>query len=132
VPISEATIERAIVIGLYLIPHAKAAFAEMGADENIEKAKVILRWIEHKGLESFTKRDVHQGTRGTFRRAGDVDAPLAVLVERGFVRQRQETSSSGPGRQPSPTYDVNPKWNRHGPNHEEGRNSEYCEDSERD
>jgi hypothetical protein len=46
-PISEATVERAIVIGLYLIPHAKAAFAEMGADENIEKAKVILRWIEH-------------------------------------------------------------------------------------
>src|ERR1035438_8437255 len=42
-PIPLATIERAISLAMYLIPHAKAAFAEMGADEIIEKAKAILR-----------------------------------------------------------------------------------------
>ena len=130
VPISEATLERAIGVGMYLIPHAKAAFAEMGADESVENAKAILRWIEHKGLESFTKRDVHQGTRGTFKRAADVDAPLAVLVERGFVRQRQETSTGGPGRHPSPTYEVNPRWVRQNRGCERDGNSEDCEDSE--
>lgn len=129
VPISEATIECAIAIGLYLIPHAKAAFAEMGTDENIGNAKSILRWIEHKDLQSFTRRDVHQGTRGTFKRAADVDAPLAVLVARGFVRQRKETSANGSGRHPSPTYEVNPRWARQNGGCERG-NSEDCEDSE--
>jgi hypothetical protein len=128
--ISEATVERAIAIGMYLIPHAKAAFAEMGADENVEKAKALLRWIEHKGIELFTKRDVHQGTRGTFRRATDVDAPLAVLVERGFIRPREETSTGGPGRHPSPTYDVNPKWVRQNQGSDRNGNSEDCEDCE--
>lgn len=130
VPISEAIIDRAISIGMYLIPHAKAAFAEMGADENVENARGILRWVEHKGLDSFTKRDVHQSARGAFRRATDVDAPLTVLVERGFIRQRQETSTGGPGRHPSPTYEVNPRWVRRSQDCEREDNSEYCEDSE--
>ena len=129
-PIPEATIERAISLAMYLIPHAKAAFAEMGADENIEKAKAILRWIEHNGLDSFTKRDVHQGTRGTFKRATDLDAPLAVLLERGFIRQREEASTGGPGRHPSPTYEVNPRWTRQNQDCRRDGNSEDCEDSE--
>jgi hypothetical protein len=129
-PIPEATIERAISLAMYLIPHAKAAFAEMGADENFEKAKAILRWIEHNGLDSFTKRDVHQGTRGTFKRATDLDAPLAVLLERGFIRQREDASTGGPGRHPSPTYEVNPGWTRQNQDCRRDGNSEDCEDSE--
>jgi len=108
-PIPEATMDRAISVARYLIPHAKAAFAEMGADADIENAKTVLRWIKHNGVTSFTKRDVHQGTRGTFKRAADLDAPLAVLQEHGFIRHR-EASTVGPGRHPSPTYDVNPEW----------------------
>jgi len=72
--ISLATVEGAIRIGKYLIPHAKAAFAEMGADESVEKAKVILRWMRHEKLNFFTRRDLHQALRTTFRRATDLDS----------------------------------------------------------
>lgn len=131
IPIPGATVERAIAIGEYSIPHAKAAFAEMGADEVVERAKAILRWLMHKGLASFAKRDVHQGMRGTFTRATDVDAPLAMLVERGYIRKREENFAGGPGRHPSPTYDVNPRWVRQNTQSSvwDGH-SEYCEDSE--
>jgi hypothetical protein len=131
VPIPAETIERAIRVARYLIPHAIAAFAEMGADEVMEKAKSIARWIAHEKLESFSKRDVHQSARSTFRRASDVEAPLAVLVERSFIRKREENATSGAGRPASPIYDVNPKWLRNTRQPALGGHSEYCEDSEK-
>lgn len=109
-PISEFTVERAIRVGRRLIPHAKAAYAEMGADEVVEKAKGVLRWISLKGLDSFTRRDVHQGMRGTFKRATDADQPLDLLADRGFIRKRPENVAGSPGRPSSPIYDVNPRW----------------------
>ena len=131
VPIPAATVERAIAVAMYLIPHAKAAFAEMGADEVVDKAKAILRWIQHNKLDSFTRREAHQGMRGTFKRVIEADSPLAVLVDRGFVRERQETLMGGPGRPSSPTYDVNPRWAcQNKQNFGRYGNSEYCEDSE--
>jgi hypothetical protein len=107
---------------MYLIPHAQAAYAEMGADEVFEKAKAILRWIGHRQLASFTRRDVHQGMRGMFKRVMELDAPLEVLIERGFVRRRSEKTDAARGRPQSPTFDVNPLWTP---------NSEYCEDFEK-
>ena len=77
IPIPE-TVERAIRIGMYSIPHAKAAFAELGADALVEHAKAILRWIEHESLGCFTKREVHQALRGRFKRVEELDAPLAL------------------------------------------------------
>jgi replicative DNA helicase len=109
-PISRDTIERAICIAIYLIPHAKAAFAEMGADPVVEKAERILRWVEHRKLGFFSCRDLHQAMRGTFKRVAELSPPLAMLVDHGFLRLQAETSPSGPGRPPSPTYDVNPLW----------------------
>jgi hypothetical protein len=130
VHIPAETVERAVRVARYLIPHAVAAFAEMGADEVVERAKSISRWIAHGNLESFTKRDVHQGARSTFKRAADVDGPLAVLVERGFIRKREENASSGAGRHASPIYDVNPRWAQNDRPPVLGLHSEYCEDSE--
>jgi len=40
-----------IAIGEYLIPHAKAAFFEMGADPAIDAARRILEWISTKSTE---------------------------------------------------------------------------------
>jgi replicative DNA helicase len=110
IPISDATVERAIRVGMYFIEHAKAAFAEMGADAVVENAKAILRWIGHNKLASFTRRDLHQGMRGTFERAAEIEPPLAVLIERGFIRKRPHNPANGAGRPVSPTFDVNPRW----------------------
>ena len=127
-PISPETVERAIRIGRYLIPHAQAAFAEMGADAVVEQAKTILRWIEHQNARHFTKRDVHQALRGRFKRVEELDAPLDVLVTHGYIGRRPEPTNAGPGRKPSPTFEVNPLWASQ--NTQNSGTGSNCEDSE--
>jgi replicative DNA helicase len=96
IPIPPETIERAIRIGRYLIPHAKAAFAEMGADAIVEQGKSILRWIQHGNLDSFTRRDLHQALRGKFKRAAELDRPVALLIAQGFIGPQSERLTSVP------------------------------------
>jgi len=133
-PISPETVERAIRIGRYLILHAQAAFAEMGADAVVEQAKTILRWIEHQNARHFTKRDVHQALRGRFKRVEELDAPLALLLSHGSISSRPEPTGTGPGRKPSPRFEVNPlgaSQNTHNPQNtgmdRNSEDSEYCE-----
>jgi hypothetical protein len=118
-------VEGAIKIGKYLIPHARAAYAEMGSDPVVEGARYILRWLEQKGIENFTKHKVHIELRGRFKRAQELDPLLALLIERGFIRERTSDKHPGPGRKPSATFDVNPIWR------DAGADSEYCVDSEK-
>lgn len=106
--ISEATIERAISIGEYLIPHAHAAFAEMGADPGIEDATHVLRWIEHSGKQRFAKRDAFEGTKGRFKRVTALEPALKLLGDHGYIREQSEKPKDGPGRKLSPVYNVNP------------------------
>jgi replicative DNA helicase len=135
IPVSPQTVEHAIAIGRYLIPHAKAAYAEMGADAVVEQAKRILRWIEHGGLSRFTKRDVHQGMRGRFKRTEELDAPLTLLIDHGYVRKRPQPKHDGPGRPPSPVFEVNPLWTTQNTqnlqNTPSDQNFEDCEDCEK-
>jgi replicative DNA helicase len=65
--INYQTVDRAVEIGGYLIFHARAAYAEMGNDPKVEDAKYVLRWIERKGVDTFTKREAFEGTKGRFR-----------------------------------------------------------------
>jgi len=99
----------AIAIGEYLVPHAKAAFFEMGADPAIDLARKILRWVEEERLSVFSKRDAHVRCRGSVRKADEMDAPLRLLTAHGFIRE-QEVYRNGPGRKPSQNYEVHPLW----------------------
>ncbi len=99
----------AIAIGEYLVPHAKAAFFEMGADPAIDLARKILRWVEEERLSAFSKRDAHMRCRGAVRKVDEMDAPLRLLMAHGFIRE-QEVHRNGPGRKPSQSYEVNPLW----------------------
>jgi hypothetical protein len=107
------TLDRALEIGRYLIPHAKAAFAEMGIDPTIEDAKQVLKWIERKGIESFSKREAFEGTKGRFGKVSALDPALNLLVAHGFIREKEPQQRTGPGRKPSPRYEVNPLMNTH-------------------
>ena len=127
-PISRNTVDGAVRIGHFLIAHSKAAFADMGMDPATANATKVLRWIDNNQLAYFTKRDLHQSLRSHFKRVTDLDAPLLLLIGRGFVRNRFEVKEDGPGRPPSPIYDVNPLWQRGGS--PQKSNSEHCEDSE--
>jgi replicative DNA helicase len=108
IQIAEKTMDAAIRIGEYLIPHAKAAFSEMGAALSVEMARDILDWLKLTGKHDFSKRELFNARRGRFRMAKELDEPLDLLVEHGYIRQRDAGRQAGPGRKPSPNYDVNP------------------------
>jgi DNA-binding PadR family transcriptional regulator len=107
--IERETIDRAIRIGRYLIPHARAAYAEMGADSVVDDALHILAWIQRKGINTFTKRELYQGTKGYFKRVSALEPALELLCEHGFIREQIVDERTGPGRKPSSTFEVNPK-----------------------
>jgi replicative DNA helicase len=106
--INELTMARAIAIVQYLIPHARAAFAEIGADPALVAARKVLSWIEKMTPRDFSKRDVYQAVKGTFKRASELDPVLELLSDHGYIRPRDMDERSGPGRKPSQVFDVNP------------------------
>lgn len=99
----------AIAIGEYAIPHARAAFFEMGADLAVGLARRLLGWLVEKKLRKFSRRDAFNALRGGIERVEQIDRPLQLLVDHAYIRGTdQPTERRGPGRKPSPTYDVNP------------------------
>ncbi len=108
VPIACETVEAAVRIGKYLIHHARAAFALMGADAAVEDAKRVLAWVRRRGLQNFSKRDAFNGLRGRFRKAVDLDPALSALVDRNYIRPIATEPRAGAGRKPSPEFEINP------------------------
>jgi hypothetical protein len=106
--ICKDSVERAIHLGRYLIAHARAAYAEMRADPVIADAQHLLAWMTRAEKQHFTKREAFEGTKGRFKRVEAMEPGLQLLIEHGFIRPRVPTERPGPGRKPSPTYDVNP------------------------
>jgi replicative DNA helicase len=106
--ISRDTLRAAIQIGEYLIPHARAAYAMLGADPAIEEAKSLFRWITRNGEEEFKKKECFDGVRGqaAFGAVKDIDRGLGLLVEHGYIRPKTQ-DRQGPGRR-SEVYQVNP------------------------
>jgi hypothetical protein len=112
VEVSADIMKNAIKIARYLIPHAQAAYAEMGADPKIEDAKFVLRWIEKSGLTEFTKRDAHQGIRGRFKQVSMIEPALKILEDHGYIRAAENQTTNRPGRRPSEKFFVNPLMSR--------------------
>ena len=108
--VQQATIEAAIEIAKYLIPHAEAVLHMMQASEDTTKsdARYLLRWITRHGKREFTKSEAQQDGKRRFPDADDIDPALAELTRRGYIRPKPAVSS-GPGRPPSPGYEVNPE-----------------------
>jgi hypothetical protein len=107
-PIGPDTMVDAVAIGRYLIPHARAAFAEMGAHPEIENAKHVAAWLTRQTATTLSERDIFQGTRGRFRQMGALRPALSILVEHGYLRRVDLLSRSFRGRPSGPTFEVNP------------------------
>jgi replicative DNA helicase len=109
-PLDADTLAGAIRLAGYLVEHALATFDLMGADPRTDDARWLLEWIQRTSRAQFTRRDAHQAApRGRFHKAADLDPPLALLEEHGYLR-RADADPVGPkgGRPPSPRYLVNP------------------------
>ncbi|MFH1109471.1 MAG: DUF3987 domain-containing protein [Planctomycetota bacterium] len=111
-PLDAETMLCAIAVGEYAVAHAKAAFCEMGANPATGLARRILAWLMDGHLSEFTRRDAFNAVRGAVQRVEELDEPLGLLLEHGFIRER-ETTRIGPGRKPSTRYDVNPLVHAH-------------------
>jgi len=106
--VEERTVDAAIELGRFYLAHARAAFAEMAADAEVESARHLLSWICRKGGLEFTERDAYQGTKNRFKKVADLRPALTVLVEHGYIRERKRPDAGGPGRPGGQAFEVHP------------------------
>ncbi|SNR81535.1 putative DNA primase/helicase [Humidesulfovibrio mexicanus] len=109
-PIGLGTMQQALGLAAVLTEHAKAAFALMGADPDIECAKHILAWIVDRHVDAFQAREAFQAVKGRYSKMELVKAGLSILEERAYIFPAQVPAREPgkAGRSPSPGYSVNP------------------------
>ncbi|MET9340287.1 YfjI family protein [Nonomuraea sp. NPDC003804] len=113
-PISADTVNAAIVLGEYFTAHALATFDAMGADSDVEGARNVHAWLERTRTARFTVREAFTAlSRSRFRKVAELEAPLDLLEQLGWIRREPEPPRSGPGRRPSPAYAVHPCLSGH-------------------
>jgi hypothetical protein len=104
--ISQNIMQRALDFARLLISHARAVFALMERDPNVEDAEKLISWIFRQGEPSFTVRDCFRAHQSRFRRV-DLLLPVLMLLEQhGYIRREQQLPSGG--RRPSDMCEVNP------------------------
>jgi hypothetical protein len=108
-PVQAETMHAAVAIARYLTEHALAVFDLMGADPALADARYLLDWIERTATERFTRRELFTALpRGRFPKVDALDPALELLEAHGYLRRAAQPAPKGPGRPPSPTYEVNP------------------------
>ncbi|MDR1083890.1 MAG: DUF3987 domain-containing protein [Deltaproteobacteria bacterium] len=106
VGIDAALMAAAIRLSEYLIEYAKAAYNLLGADDTIECAKAILKWLTLERLDSFTARACLEKIKGRWPKMEQVNPGLSVLEDRGYILS--EVAESPKRGRPSRVYLVNP------------------------
>lgn len=91
----------------YFKGNARKVYAEIDADDRIADARHLVRWIENSRLKQFTKKEAFEALRRSFTTVELLEEPLRLIEKHGIIRLKP-TPKDGPGRKPSPTYEVNP------------------------
>jgi hypothetical protein len=107
-PVTLESIESAIAISKWAIPHARAAFGLLGADDGaMEDAERVLKWLKAEKSSQTSKRDIHQQFRSRFDNDPDrLMRAIELLVDRGWLRP-VDSKPGTPGR-PSEPYECHP------------------------
>jgi replicative DNA helicase len=110
-PVSGETMRNAIELGRYFTSHASAAFGEMVTDPLVNDAYAVIEWCKRAETAKFSKRDLFNGVRSSrFQKSADLDAPLALLREHGYLRLEAAPSTTQRGGRPSsPRFAVHPE-----------------------
>lgn len=106
-PITGETVMSAISVAAFCIPHAQAVYQDMEADPQASGALHLLEWIRKERRHEFTRREIHQGCRGKFRKIDQLRAPLDLLKSHGYIRLFEDAVKRRKGP-PSDKYLVNP------------------------
>jgi hypothetical protein len=94
----------------YFGVHLRRVRAEIaGATEPLpEDARAVIAWARRHDRAFFSATEVNEQL-GRFRGdPGRRDAALQSLTDHACIRPRPEPARSGPGRPPSPVFDLNP------------------------
>jgi hypothetical protein len=84
-PISGETMEQAIALGEFFIPHARKAFGELNADESIRGAKQLLNWIRNGKRPEFLHQVGWQALKKTLNTGERYNSALNTLKQRGYL-----------------------------------------------
>ena len=107
-PISVDIVDGSCQLGRYFMEHAISVFGLMKEDHRIATAKKILAYIKRDKPEKFKGRDILHHAYFQSRTMEDIQPGLAVLRERGFIRE-VTAQYTGKGRPEATIYEVNPK-----------------------
>ena len=99
------TMDQAISLCRALIPHAKAAFGEMGSTSQVSGAIRVVTWLKKGDRRNFTKRDCQRDNQSEFKTVDLLTPVLRELEGRKIIRRA--SSKHGSGRKPE-EYEVNP------------------------
>ena len=91
-----------------LIPHAQIAFDTMIADQAVDDAKVILRWIIKKKELVFKRSECHKTHHGRFRKVERLIAALDVLRGWNTISEVDQVKTDN-SKKPILLHHVNPK-----------------------
>jgi replicative DNA helicase len=107
VPISAETLERATVIVDYFEAHARLMYRLLRGRSDHSNARAMLDALRSLGSPT-TRRVMHRKLQGraAFEKSKDLDAPLNLLEEYGYVRRPGRTPGV-PGR-PAEVIELNP------------------------
>lgn len=108
VPIGIESIEAAIVLARWAIPHAESVIGLMAAgDGSLDDAGYVLRWLRERALPEVSRRDVYRFGKARFTAEPlRLDRALGLLIDRGWLRSADDRPA-GPGR-PSVRFLVHP------------------------
>jgi hypothetical protein len=112
--IGRRTMERAIKIARYIIPHQVAAFEKMLGGPTLTDAERILAWARHKQVQTFSWRDARRSFSRAIQKSREcnerVGQALALLLAMGRIEQKEvpEEEKRNTGRPHSPVYIIVP------------------------
>lgn len=107
-PISADTVINAWKIVTYWKAHALHAASLMGADPETDLAKRILAWARQTGKTSFSQRDCHMRFKSSVKKSAELEGPLSVLVDRGYLKRETPPREEGKPGRPKAIFKMNP------------------------
>ncbi len=101
------SVRQALALCRLLIPHARAAFRLLAADEVDRDADAVLAWVMRNGhRESFKQSEANFGMRSRFTKKERLLAALLRLQANGCLRHEVRKNK---GARPSDVWHVNPR-----------------------
>jgi hypothetical protein len=110
------SVGRAARLVAYFQNHARRVYAVIDADPRKAEARRALRWMGNslnslktlKGSWEVSRSQLHSGVWGGSMDVDEVSSIIALLLRYGWLRQQEEEQKKGPGRRPSPRYEIHP------------------------